>query len=172
MRHSDLSSFLDRQQGKAGPVALVLAEDEVELDSTLTHLVKCGFSHVVLLAPDGVRIAEGLEQTVHVVRHDVFAEGALVGAVNQVGPVVQVLPGVARCGSFADFLVGDQAWYDELTVELLRRGVFSLPGGRWYLSAAHTHADLDATVAAFGDAVAAVRTRVGAPADRTAAAHR
>ena len=90
MRHSDLSSFLDRQQGKAGPVALVLAEDEVELDSTLTHLVKCGFSHVVLLAPDGVRIAEGLEQTVHVVRHDVFAEGALVGAVNQ---AIAALPG-------------------------------------------------------------------------------
>ncbi len=90
MRHSDLSSFLDRQQAKAGPVALVLAEDEVELDSTLSHLVKCGFSQVVLLAPDGVQIAESLEPMVHVVRHDVFAEGALVGAVNQ---AIAALPG-------------------------------------------------------------------------------
>ncbi|WP_374436783.1 hypothetical protein [Tabrizicola sp.] len=90
MRHSDLSSFLDRQQAKAGPVALVLAEDEVELDSTISHLVKCGFSQVVLLAPDGVQIAESLEPMVHVVRHDVFAEGALVGAVNQ---AIAALPG-------------------------------------------------------------------------------
>lgn len=90
MRHSDLSSFLDRQQAEAGPVALVLAEDEVELDSTLSHLVKCGFSQVVLLAPDSVQIAESLEPMVHVVRHDVFAEGALVGAVNQ---AIAALPG-------------------------------------------------------------------------------
>lgn len=90
MRHPSLSSFLDQQQGKAGPVSLVLAEDDVELDSTLAHQLKCGFSQVVLLAPDGVRIAEELEPTVHVVRHDVFAEGALVGAVNQ---AIAALPG-------------------------------------------------------------------------------
>lgn len=92
MRHSSLSSFLDRLQGSTGggPLSLVLAEDEVELDSTLTHQLKCGFRHVVLLAPDGVQIAEGLEDRVHVVRHDVFAEGALVAAVNQ---AIAALPG-------------------------------------------------------------------------------
>ena len=92
MRHSSLSSFLDRQRGTAGagPVSLVLAEDDVELDSTLAHQVKCGFRTVVLLAPDGVRIAEDLENQVQIVRHDVFAEGALVAAVNQ---AIAALPG-------------------------------------------------------------------------------
>lgn len=90
MRHQGLSSFLDQLQGKAGPVSLVLAEDDVELDSTLAHQLKCGFSQVVLLAPDGVRIDESLEHAVHVVRHDVFAEGALVSAVNQ---AIAALPG-------------------------------------------------------------------------------
>lgn len=92
MRHSSLSSFLDRQRGTAGagPVSLVLAEDDVELDSTLAHQVKCGFRTVVLLAPDGVRIAEDLENKVQIVRHDVFAEGALVAAVNQ---AIAALPG-------------------------------------------------------------------------------
>ena len=92
MRHSSLSSFLDRQRGSAGagPVSLVLAEDDVELDSTLAHQVKCGFRTVVLLAPDGVRIAEDLENQVQIVRHDVFAEGALVAAVNQ---AIAALPG-------------------------------------------------------------------------------
>ncbi|MES2549480.1 MAG: hypothetical protein V4630_07250 [Pseudomonadota bacterium] len=92
MRHSSLSSFLERQRGTAGagPVSLVLAEDDVELDSTLAHQVKCGFRTVVLLAPDGVRVAEDLENQVQIVRHDVFAEGALVAAVNQ---AIVALPG-------------------------------------------------------------------------------
>lgn len=92
MRHSSLSSFLDRQRGTAdaGPVSLVLAEDDVELDSTLAHQIKCGFRTVVLLAPDGVRIAEDLENQVQIVRHDVFAEGALVSAVNE---AIAALPG-------------------------------------------------------------------------------
>ena len=92
MRHPSLSAFLDRHRSAAGagPVSLVLAEDDVELDSTLSHQLKCGFQDVVLLAPDDVQIAEELEARVHVVRHDVFAEGALVEAVNQ---AIAALPG-------------------------------------------------------------------------------
>jgi hypothetical protein len=92
MRHASLSAFLDRQQAAAGagPVALCLAEDDVELGSTLEHLLKCGFRAVVLLAPDGVQIDPALEARIHLVRHDVFAEGALVGAVNQ---AIAALPG-------------------------------------------------------------------------------
>jgi hypothetical protein len=92
MRHSSLASFLDRQQGNpgAGPLSLVLAEDDVELESTLAHQLKSGFRRVVLLAPEGVSIPVELEDKIHVVRHDVFAEGALVGAVNL---TVDALPG-------------------------------------------------------------------------------
>lgn len=84
MRHASLSAFFDRQRSLgAGPLSLVLAEDDVELDSTLAHQLKCGFRDVILLAPEGVKIAEELEAQIHVVTHDVFAEGALVDAVNQ-----------------------------------------------------------------------------------------
>jgi hypothetical protein len=92
MRHASLSAFLDSQRGSVGtgPVSLVLAEDDVELESTLAHQLKCGFRAVVLLAPDGVQIAAELESRVHIVRYDVFAEGALVAAVNQ---AIAALPG-------------------------------------------------------------------------------
>ncbi|MFF2653939.1 aspartate aminotransferase family protein [Streptomyces sp. NPDC058045] len=103
----------------------------------------------------GRRLADGLRGALD--RYDVTA------AVNQAGPVVQVLPGLDRCDTFAQFLAGDQEWYDALTVELLRRGVFALPGGRWYLSTAHTRADVDTTVQAFGEAVAATVAVTGPP---------
>jgi hypothetical protein len=92
MRHASLSAFLDRQRSAAGsgPLSLVLAEDDVELDSTLSHQLKCGFRDVVLLAPEGVRISDDLESRIHLVHHDVFADGALVSAVND---AIAALPG-------------------------------------------------------------------------------
>ncbi|MBN8629784.1 MAG: hypothetical protein J0L76_02880 [Rhodobacterales bacterium] len=85
MRHPSLSDLFDRKRADLGkgPLSLVLAEDEVELDSTLQHQIDCGFRDVVLLAPTGVTIAPVLEDRIHVVTHDVFAEGALVSAVNE-----------------------------------------------------------------------------------------
>jgi glutamate-1-semialdehyde 2,1-aminomutase len=103
----------------------------------------------------GRRLADGLREVLD--RHDV------VGAVNQVGPVVQIVPGTDRCDTFTQFLAGDQQWYDAVIVELLRRGVFVLPGGRWYLSTAHTLADVDSTVTAFDEAVAATVAANGMP---------
>jgi hypothetical protein len=85
MRYPSLSAFLDRSSAGAGkgPVSLILAEDEVELASTLDHHLACGFAQVVLLAPEGVEVSPEHESQVHVVRHDVYAEGALVAAVNR-----------------------------------------------------------------------------------------
>ena len=37
---------------------------------------------------------------------------------------------------------------------MLRRGQFILPGGRWYISTAHTDEDIAATVAAARDSLA------------------
>ena len=48
--------------------------------------------------------------------------------------------------------------------ELIRRGVFVIPGAKMYLSLAHTDADLDRTVQAFDDALGALDTESrGAP---------
>lgn len=86
-------------------------------------------------------------------------------AVNQIGPVVQTGPGVDRIDSFDDFLRIDTAWYDVGIVEMLRRGIYVMPGGRWYLSTAHTDADIAATVAAAGEAFHATTELVGQPGE-------
>jgi hypothetical protein len=74
-----------------GPVAVVLAEDRVEVDSTLIHHLDAGFRDVILLASDGVDPAPALAGRVRVVRHDVYAEGALFTAMNA---LIEALPGL------------------------------------------------------------------------------
>lgn len=84
MRHASLADLLSRAAPSlaAGPLAVVMAEDEVEIDSTVAHLLKSGFRDVVLLAPEGVTVSPGHEDRIHVVIHDVFAEAALPHALN------------------------------------------------------------------------------------------
>jgi hypothetical protein len=84
MRYPSLAALLDAEASQLarGPLSIVMAEDEVEIDSTLAHQLKCGFRDVVLLAPEGVEVTAGLEHRVHIVTHDVFAEAALPSAVN------------------------------------------------------------------------------------------
>lgn len=89
----------------------------------------------------GARLAAGLA--------DACTAHGVPAAVHQAGPVVQLIPGMTSATSFDDYLRGDWAWYDRLTVELLHDGIFTLPGGRWYLSTAHSAADVDQTVTAF-----------------------
>ena len=54
MIYGALEDFL--QTGKPilakGPVALIFAEDEVEIGTTLRHHLNCGFTSVVALMPD------------------------------------------------------------------------------------------------------------------------
>lgn len=67
-----------------GPTALIMAEDVVEVDSTIRHHLNAGFRAIVLLAPDGLPIADALEAQVHRVSCDVHADTALCDAVNAV----------------------------------------------------------------------------------------
>lgn len=93
----------------------------------------------------GAQLAEGMRAAI--------AQHGVTGAVNQVGSVVQAVFGVPSAASFEEFLAADQAFYDRLTVHMLRRGVFVLPGGRWYISTAHTEQDIADTVAVFDEAL-------------------
>ena len=92
MHHRDLTAFLQKAAPRLapGPLSIVMAEDEVELDSTLAHQIKLGFRDVVLLAPERVTLSPDLREKVHVVPHDVFAEAALTEAVNR---FIDALPG-------------------------------------------------------------------------------
>ncbi len=90
MRHTSLDAFLEKHATPLakGPLALVMAEDEVEIDSTLRHNLTTGFRNVVLLAPPEVTLAADLADRVHHAVHDVYSDAALPQAVNQVNDAV------------------------------------------------------------------------------------
>ena len=84
-----------------------------------------------------------------------LARYGVPGTVNQVGPIVQFVVGPSVVRTFDDFMAADQEFYDRLIVQMLRRHLFTLPGGRWYISTAHTDTDIEETVASIGEALAA-----------------
>jgi hypothetical protein len=93
MRYSSLSDFLSNGKPALakGPVALVMAEDEVELDSTVRHNLDAGFRAVVVFAMPHFTLAEDVADRVHRVDYETCDEGALERAVNAVmnaaGPI-------------------------------------------------------------------------------------
>jgi hypothetical protein len=90
MRYNDLDGFLEKATALAsgplskGPIAVVMAEDEVEIDSTLRHNLTTGFRTVILLAPTQVNLPPEIEAQVHYVLHDVYTDAALPEAVNRI----------------------------------------------------------------------------------------
>jgi len=86
MQYPDLESFLaDANTVLAkGPVALILAEDGVELASTIRHHLDAGFAQVcVFLQPDlGVDIKP--EPNLHVIAYDHTAERSMETLINRV----------------------------------------------------------------------------------------
>lgn len=93
MQYASLDSFLSTGSAALakGPVALVFAEDLVEVDTTLRHHLAAGFSEVVLLSPQGIAPTEALLPKVHHVLCDLHAENAVVNAVNR---VIDAVPGI------------------------------------------------------------------------------
>jgi hypothetical protein len=67
-----------------GPLAIVFAEDGVELASTLRHHLDAGFPNIVLLADDELSVPEDLAARIDRVSFDLFADNALVNAVNHI----------------------------------------------------------------------------------------
>jgi glutamate-1-semialdehyde 2,1-aminomutase len=97
----------------------------------------------------GRRLAEGLHQA-----------GAAVGVPLQVlgdGPVLQVFFTEHRpLRNHRDLLRADKKKAVQFGYELIRRGVYCTPGGKLYLSLAHSDADLDRTVAIAAEALGAL----------------
>ena len=83
--YSDLNAFLKTARSvlSRGPVAVIMAEDGTEVDTTLRHHLVAGFKSVILLAPDELRLAADLTDKIHRITHDVHTEGALPEAVNR-----------------------------------------------------------------------------------------
>ncbi len=64
----------------SGPMALVLVEDDVEVQSTITHLQKAGFARVIAFAPSDMALPEDIDR----VDHPVLTDAALPEIVNAV----------------------------------------------------------------------------------------
>lgn len=68
--------------------------------------------------------------------------------------------------NYRDTLDSDTAQRDEFLEAMLEEGIYLLPDGRWYVSAAHTEADLDATLKAARKAFAKLKPRSQLPQSR------
>lgn len=93
MRYNNLKSFL--ASGKTalakGPVAMIFAEDDVEIDTTIRHHVTCGFKATIVFMAPHLDLPEDVAQTVHRVDYDTLANGAVETAVNS---IIEAAPGL------------------------------------------------------------------------------
>lgn len=71
-----------RDRDVEGPVAIVLVEDDVEIDTTLRHHVQCGFREVLALMPAEFDLPPDLRETVIRIDHDMSRDGAMPAAIN------------------------------------------------------------------------------------------
>ena len=86
MDHDSLDRFLADQAAALakGPVAMIFAEDAVELDSTVRHHLSAGFRPVLLLGIEIDGLAPELAGQIHRIRHDIHADQAVPAAVNRI----------------------------------------------------------------------------------------
>ncbi|MEM9756683.1 MAG: hypothetical protein AAF914_11850 [Pseudomonadota bacterium] len=65
-----------------GPIALMIAEDASELDSTLAHLGTLGFARRIVMAPDGLEVPQSGPSPVDRITHPTRQPGTTEAAVN------------------------------------------------------------------------------------------
>jgi hypothetical protein len=85
MRHKNLSAFLvsERDLIAKGPIAVLMAEDAVEIESTVRHHLNIGFRAVILLANPQISIPQTLEDQVQRVDYETHVPDAMPTAINQ-----------------------------------------------------------------------------------------
>lgn len=93
MKYESLDHFL--KSGRAaltkGPVALVFAEDDVELDGTLRHHLDLGFNSVILFAPAQFSIRPEILDRVHRVTMRCSPRNVVFDTINR---VIQTAPNI------------------------------------------------------------------------------
>lgn len=94
----------------------------------------------------GDRLRHGITSLLEAASHEVCSAG--------VGSVFHLSFMNSQPRHYRDLLAADKKKYSDFALALLDEGVLPLPDGRWYLSTAHTDADIDATLAAVQRAIA------------------
>jgi hypothetical protein len=93
MRYKSLAAFLGtwRDNPAKGPIAIIMAEDPVEVDSTVLHYLDIGFPTVLLLAHPDIALLASVEDRVARIDFNTHQRDAIQTAVNQVNDAV---PGI------------------------------------------------------------------------------
>lgn len=86
MHHASLDQFISSQRAALakGPIAIVLVEDDVEVDTTLRHHLQMGFKLVLALMPSVFDLPRDLQESVYRIDYDVTRDGAAQAAVNAI----------------------------------------------------------------------------------------
>lgn len=86
MHYNSLTDFFLKSRSvlNKGPIAMVFAEDEAEIDTSLRHLLNSGFMAVLVFMPEEFALAEDVIPMVHRIAYNPLEQDALSTAVNQV----------------------------------------------------------------------------------------
>lgn len=86
MRYDTLADFLKdgTEALAAGPVAIILVEDLIEVDTCIRHHMQLGFKSVLVFAPDELELPGKLESLISRISYDMTADGALETVVNSI----------------------------------------------------------------------------------------
>jgi glutamate-1-semialdehyde 2,1-aminomutase len=88
----------------------------------------------------GTRLRGGLQQ--------ILQQAGLAVVTQGEGPVFQLAFMASPARNYRETLAADRPLYSDFALAMLDQGILALPDGRWYISAAHTDADIDATLEA------------------------
>ncbi len=93
MRYNDIDHFLSRGRDALakGPVAVILAEDPVELDTTIRHHLFLGFREVLVAIPDEIDLPDEVEKTIRRIPFDTSIDNAAMAVVNR---LIRAAPGI------------------------------------------------------------------------------
>lgn len=86
MKYDSLKDFLALSDEflRKGPIAIILVEDLIEVDTAIRHHQRFGFTEVIVLAPIELNLPRGLEEQVHLVAYDLMAPRAMETAINAI----------------------------------------------------------------------------------------
>ncbi|GAA6163394.1 hypothetical protein NBRC116590_10980 [Pelagimonas sp. KU-00592-HH] len=93
MKYGSLKEFLDTDTKTLakGPVALIFAEDRIELETTLRHHLELGFKAVLVFMPDAYTLPEDITDRVIRIREDRPTGQVMIDTVNT---IIEAAPGI------------------------------------------------------------------------------
>lgn len=93
MRYNDLDHFLKKGRDalRQGPVGIIIAEDLVEVDTTIRHHQFAGFPELLVFAPDELVLPDSLEKNIRRIPFDTGTAGATTRIVNR---IIDAAPGL------------------------------------------------------------------------------